>query len=114
MKIDLHTHIREINKGKTTFSKRTIIEDKMIEIFKENGIRLASVTEHNTFDKESYDKLAQNAEGIIFFPGMEIDFLIPGNNSYKQATLHTENIGLLNNLGIWYKKIHLTPFRWVN
>lgn len=83
-KIDLHIHSfasGQTKSGDKSFVKNSTIENIGILVRKlnEHNINLCAITDHNTFDKDLYNKLKEQENiGTIkkVLPGVELDLLI--------------------------------------
>lgn len=74
MKIDLHCHTQATkNEGE----KRNISVEEMIPLLVQKEVRIVSITNHNLFDIEEYNKAKElgEKEGIQFYPGVEVDVI---------------------------------------
>ncbi|MFC3417899.1 hypothetical protein ACFOLA_08935 [Salinicoccus hispanicus] len=71
MKIDLHLHTKKCKQGDS--SKRNVDVTRFIREMKENDVGICSITNHNHFDIEQYEKIIQEAPELLIFPGIELD-----------------------------------------
>lgn len=70
-KIDLHIHTQVCKQGDG--KQRKISPEDFVKTMKDNGVEICSITNHNKFDIEEYNKIQEIDDGLTIFPGMEID-----------------------------------------
>ncbi|MDO5343376.1 MAG: hypothetical protein Q4F02_00480 [Candidatus Saccharibacteria bacterium] len=71
MRIDLHTHTQCLKTGDG--KKREITPEAYIEKMRNCGVGFCSITNHNKFDVNEYNKVVELGEGIVVIPGIELD-----------------------------------------
>jgi predicted ATPase len=111
LKIDLHTHTLDSKKeGKT----RNVTKEKYYEVLTQNNVRLAAITNHNTFDVDQYndfckymeEEVEKGGRPLSILPGIEVDIQCNTTNDEGHLVLvtsrknHTEFAELINK---WFK-----------
>lgn len=84
-KIDLHVHTKSI-KSYDTKDYRNIDASNFARIMKNSNVKYIGITNHNTFDIEQYNEF-KTIEGLLVFPGIEVDILINDDPDYKNMNL---------------------------
>ncbi|MDE8040931.1 hypothetical protein [Erysipelothrix rhusiopathiae] len=74
MLIDLHCHTNSLKNGG---EQRNISVEKMMPILEEKGVRIVSITNHNSFNIDEFNEayLLGEKKDIQFYPGVEVDVL---------------------------------------
>ena len=71
MKIDLHCHTKCIKNGD---EGREISAERFVSILKESNVKIAAITNHNSFCLEQYQEAVSLAgNSLIIWPGVELD-----------------------------------------
>ncbi|WP_438838874.1 PHP domain-containing protein [Streptococcus pluranimalium] len=73
-KIDLHIHTQQCKQGDG--KKRIISPENFVKKMRENNVEICSITNHNKFDIEEYEKIIELDSELTVFPGMELDVLL--------------------------------------
>lgn len=71
MRIDLHIHTQKCKQGDG--SKRNIAPEDFIKKMNENNVKICSITNHNKFDLEEFNKIRELNSELVIFPGIELD-----------------------------------------
>lgn len=80
LKIDLHIHTQKCKAGDGT--KRVITPEIFIKKMNENEVCMCSITNHNKFDLEEFNKIKSLDEELVIFPGIELDVVSDSNQSH--------------------------------
>ena len=83
MKIDLHLHTIQVNKGDGI--SRNVESEKFKDQLKKAGVGLAAITNHNKFDKKQFDSFID--DDYILLPGIEVDFKEVKDGKRSQANI---------------------------
>ena len=77
MKIDIHIHTKKIKSGDSEY--REIDPKTFCETISKTNVKICAITNHNHFDKEQYDSILQQSDGIFqTWPGVELDIIENG------------------------------------
>lgn len=74
MRIDLHTHTQNLKKGDGP--GRVISPEDYVGTMLKEGVKIASITNHNKFDLEEFNEVSSQSDDLIMFPGIELDVKI--------------------------------------
>lgn len=83
MRIDLHTHTQNCKKGDG--SKRKISPEDYVAKMLEQEVKVCSITNHNKFDKDEFEKIIQLDSDLTIFPGIELD--VDCNNERRHVVV---------------------------
>ncbi|WP_338975725.1 hypothetical protein [Spiroplasma endosymbiont of Monopis laevigella] len=89
MRINLHQHTKRTKKSEPETRNLDINNEEHINLFINNlkhwDVGIVEITNHNFFDKKSFDILEERCkkEGILLLPGIEIDILDTNSKSHN-------------------------------
>lgn len=83
MKIDLQCHTKSIKHSEP--STRNVKTRFFKKVMQKSGMKIAAITNHNSFDKEQFKEFASATKDfMLLWPGVELDVCMDGNESVEE------------------------------
>jgi len=95
MKIDIHTHTKNIKSGDA--ETRNIDAERFSEIIKDTDVKILTITNHNHFDKTQYEALKNiDTNSCQIWPGIELDILENEKRAHLIVITNPQNYEAFN------------------